>query len=208
MKCQTSGLDAHREACVPWTLCVCLRCISAAVAPAPPLRLCELQLFKQSKDYFYLHLSQWTAIIPVDGEWLWTLWESGFSFLQKLNGIDLVLQWENSCHLAVGCPDQALWGWHCQDRRVETEGHMGHWVCVCLSLAGGLSSPVWRPLWVVVGTECPQGGCFSGQEVKELRDQEVREGTVPLIFYTTQSIMGKMHLWKVYIFESQITDKT
>lgn len=71
----------------------------------------------------------------------------------------------------------------------------GTWVteCLCLSLAGGLSSPVWHPLWVVVGTKSPQRGCSYGQEAKELRDQEVREGMVPFILYTAQRIMGQIY---------------
>lgn len=187
MKCQTSGLDAHREACVPWMLCVCLRCISAAAALAPTLHLCELSSSSNSPRIISTFTyPSGTVIIPVDGEWLWTLWESGFSFLQKLNGIDLVLQWENSCHLAVGCPDQALWGWHCQDRRVETEGHMGHWVCVCLSFGRWSQQPCVTPSVSGGGHRESSGRMFlwTGSKGAQGSGGERRYGTLNILHNT------------------------
>lgn len=122
MKCQTSGLDAHREACVPWTLCVCLRCISAAAALAPTLHLCELQLFKQSKDYFYLHLSQWDGDYPSGwrvalnsvGKWLFLSAEVEWNWfspsVRKLLSLGCGVSWPGSVGVALSGQACGDWG--------------------------------------------------------------------------------------------------
>ncbi|CAB1324234.1 unnamed protein product [Coregonus sp. 'balchen'] len=105
--------------------CSCSATPPLHLSTSPPLRLGGLQLFKQSKDYFYLHLSQWMAsgselcekvVFPFCSEKMIVTWLWGV--LTRLCG--------------GGTAKTGVW-------RLRAT-----WVteCVCLSLAGGLRRPL------------------------------------------------------------------